>query len=60
MVEDLSNPTILHWKGTGRIAIETGISCAAFLDKQGIKKLVNFLNAHREEFEIQEVFPPLK
>jgi hypothetical protein len=54
MSESPSDPKILHWKGTGNIAIETGISCAAFLDRKGIKKLVNFLNAHREEFEVQE------
>ncbi len=53
-VESPSNPTILHWKGTGHITIETGISCAAALDKQGIKKLVNFINAHRDEVETQE------
>jgi hypothetical protein len=51
----MSDPEILHWKGTGNIAIETDISCAVFLDRQGIKKLVNFLNAHRDEFKIQEV-----
>jgi len=55
--ESISNPRILYWKGAGMIGLETGISCAAMLDKNGIKKLVNFLNAHREEFEIQEVFP---
>jgi hypothetical protein len=57
MIESMSDPHIMHWKGTGVIGIETGISCAAMLDKKGIKKLVNFLNAHRDEFEIQEVFP---
>ena len=55
--QSASDPEILHWKGTGMIGIETGIACAAMLDKKGIKKLVNFLNAHRDEFEIQEVFP---
>jgi hypothetical protein len=55
--ESMSNPIIMHWKGTGVIGIETGIACAAMLNKKGIKKLVNFLNAHRDEFEIQEVFP---
>lgn len=57
MSESPSNPTILHWKGTGTIGIETGISCAAMLDRQGIKKLVNFINAHRGEFEVQECMP---
>lgn len=55
MSGNMSDPEILHWKGTGNIAIETDISCAVFLDRQGIKKLVNFLNAHRDEFKIQEV-----
>ena len=57
MTVSATDPKILHWKGTGMIGIETGIACAAMLDRQGIKKLVNFLNAHRDEFEIQEVFP---
>ena len=58
MTVSASDPKILHWKGTGVIGIETGITCAAILDRQGIKKLANFLNAHRDEFEIQEALPP--
>lgn len=56
-MSNASDPEILHWKGTGTIGIETDIACTVMLDRQGIKKLVNFLNAHRDEFEIQEVFP---
>jgi hypothetical protein len=52
-----SDPEILYWKGAGMIALETDIGCAVALDRKGIKKLVNFLNAHRDEFEIQEAFP---
>ena len=55
--ESMSNPTIMHWEGTGVIGIETGLLYAAMLNKKGIKQLVNFLNAHQDEFEIQEVFP---
>jgi len=51
-----SDPEIHYWEG-GNIAIDTGIACAAFLDKKGVKKLVNFINTHREEFEVQECIP---
>jgi len=56
MSDGSSTPIIHRWEG-GYISIDTGISCSAFLNRQGIKKLVNYINAHREEFEVQECMP---
>lgn len=53
-MKNLSNPEFMRWKGK-YIGIDTGFLCAVVLDKEGIKKLANYLNLYREEFQIQEI-----
>jgi hypothetical protein len=49
-----SDPHFMRWPGK-YIGIDTGFLCAIILDKDGIKKLANYLNLYKSEFEIQEI-----